>query len=140
MDEFKHHIKVGEVKGVTQKLVKDIKWSCAKVYAWILEASMLNITHLIKDPCRLALNPATEEIKNALEDIMPEEDMPEGIDVTRQIHKMKPISLDVKDIIVVLLDHTAAACHSTGLVAEQLSLLAKICTPEQMMIIMKCLV
>lgn len=50
---------------------------------------------------------------------------------------MKPVSLGVKDMIVALLNHTAAACHHAGLTAKWLSSLTKICMPEQMMLIMK---
>ena len=140
VNELKHHIKIREIKEVMQKLVKDIKWSCTKVYTPISEASMVNVVHAVKDPCGLALHLVTEEIKNALEDIMPDEDMPEGLDVMRWVHEMKPISLDMKDLIVILLDHTAATCRHASLTAECLSSLAKVCTPEQLMLIMKCLV
>lgn len=64
IDEFKHYIKVREVKEATKKLVKYIKCLCLKVYAPILEASVLNIVHPVKDPCGLALHPAIEEIEN----------------------------------------------------------------------------
>ena len=71
-----------------------------KIYTPIGEASILSVVKAVKDPCGLALPPPTTNIENALEDIMLEEDIPEGQEVTCHIHKMKPISLEAKDIIV----------------------------------------
>ena len=62
----------------------------------------------------------------SLEDIMPEEEIPEGENVVQCIEEIKPISLEVKDMVMALMDHTAAACHHAGLSAECLSTLANI--------------
>ena len=71
---------------------------------------------------------------------MPDKEVPEDKDVTHCIEKIKPISEEVKDMIVALMDHSAAACHHATLAAECLSTLAKSCTLEQLMLIMKCYV
>ena len=121
-----------------QKLVEDVKEACTKVYAPMTEASILNVVWLVRDPCGFALHPTTKRIENMLEDIMPEEETPEGGEVAHLVQGINPISLEVKDMTVALMDHTAVACHHVGLAAECLLTLAKICTPEQLMIIMKC--
>ena len=117
-----------------QKLVEDVKKACMKVYAPMMEASVLNVVQSVRDPCGLALYPTTKRIENMLEDIMPEEETPEGEEVAHLVQNINPISLEVKDMIVAFMDHTAVTCHHVGLAAECLLALAKICIPLQLMI------
>ena len=138
IEDFKKHTEMEEIREVMQKLVEDVNEACMKVYAPVTEASILNMVQLVRDPCGLVLCPTTERIENMLEDIMPEEETPEGEEVAHLVQDINPISPEAKDMIVALMDHTAVACHHVGLPAECLLTLVKICTPEQLMIIMKC--
>ena len=105
----------------------------------IVEANILNVIWSVKDPCGLALCPTTTTIENALENIIPEEDILEGEDVACQVHDIKPISSDAKYMIVALLDHTAASMSPSG-PGSRTSIISKpkLCTPEQLMLIMRC--
>ena len=118
--------------------MEDVKGACGMIYTLTKEANVLNMIKAIKDPYGLALQPSCNIIENSLEDIMPDKEVPQGEDVTHHIEEIKPISEEVKDMIMALMDHTVAACHHAALAAECLSTLAKICAPERLMLIMKC--
>lgn len=78
----------------------------------------------------------TEEIERRLEVIMPEEELPEGNEIVHMVGGVSPIMAEIKDMIICLIDHTAEAYYQVGLVAEWFLALAKICTPEQIIVIM----
>lgn len=49
---------------------------------------------------------------------MPDEELPEGDDVACMVQNVKPITLEIKEMIVTLMDHTAKAYYQVGLAAE----------------------
>ena len=138
IDDLKKRIQTKDVQEFMQKFVEDVKSACGMIYTTIKEANVLNVLKAIKDPCRLMLQPLCDTFENSLEDIMPDEEVPKGEDVTHHVEEIKPISEEVKDMIVALVDNTAAVCCHAAFAAECLSTLAKICTLEQLMLIMKC--
>ena len=55
--------------------------------------------------------PGLMKQKMPLRIFMPEEDIPSGEAVAWQVHDIKPLRFDAKDIIVNIFDHMAAAHH-----------------------------
>ena len=101
------------------------------------QGNIASVLHSIKDLYGLALQ-VMEEIKVRLEAIMPNDKLPKGRDVAQMVENMDPITPEIQEMIITLMDHMAQAYYQAGLAAEWLSSLAKVCTPAQLTTILCC--
>ena len=68
---------------------------------------------------------------------MPDEEIPPGEKVAAEVSKIKPITYDQKDMLVSLFNDLSVAHKRLSTAAGMMSLLCKVITPEQLMLIMK---
>ena len=101
-----------------------IKW----VFPTIYEANIIAILRAIPDCSCTALRDQSEECERYLEEIMPDEDIPEGEKVAADVSQIKPLTYNQKDLIVLLFGRAAA----------NMSSLCKAMVPDQLRLIMRC--
>ena len=109
-----------------------------QVFQTIAEANVITILRAIPDCTCTALNDQSEEHERYLEEIMPEEDIPEGEKVVADVSQIKPLTYNQKDLIVSLFDNLSIAHEHLGRAAANMSSLCKAMDLDQLMLIMKC--
>ena len=111
-----------------------IKW----VFPIIAEANVIAILKAIPNCTCTALRDQSEEHERYLEQIMPEEDIPEGEKVVADVSQIKPLTYHQKDLIVCLFDNLSIAHEHLSREAANMSSLCKAMDPDQLLLIMKC--
>ena len=122
-----------EIHEIIKDLIENIKVACIVIHTQMADADVLKVSHSMGDPYSLALQ---RQIERRLEVIMPEEELPEGNEIVCMVGSVSPIMTEIKDMIISLMDHMVEAYYQVGLAAEWFLALAKVCTPEQIMVIM----
>ena len=109
-----------------------------QVFPTISEANVIAILRAIPDCTCTALRDQSEEHERYLEEIMPDEDIPEGEKVAADVSQIKPLTYNQKDLIVSLFDNLSIAHEHLGRAAANMSSLCKAMDPDQLMLIMRC--
>ena len=136
IEELKRSTEEEEICKIMKDLIENVKMACMEVYAQITDADILRVLHSMVDPYGLALWQQTEEIERMMEVIMPEEELPKGNEMVCMVGNVRSITMEIKAMKISLMDHTTEAYYQTGLGAERFSALAKICTPDQLRVIL----
>ena len=102
------------------------------------EANVITILRAIPDCTCTALRDQSEEHEQYLEELMPEEDIPEGEKIVADVSQVKVLTYDKKDMIVSLFDNLSIAHEYLGRAAANMSSLCKVMEPDQLLLIMKC--
>ena len=102
------------------------------------EADVLVILSMIPDCMCLAMRPQMMKVDGMLEELMPDEDVPEGAKVTVDISNIKPLTYDQKDMIVSLFDNISVVHEHFAHAAEMMSSLCKVMDLQQLILIMQC--
>ena len=136
--DFKWQIKEGEIQDVLKQLIEEVQVIIKWVFPTIAEANIITILRAIPDCTCTALRDQSEEHEKYLEEIMPEEDIPEGEKIVADVSQVKPLTYDQKDLIVSLFDNLSIAHEHLGRAAANMSSLCKVMNPDQLLLIMKC--
>ena len=134
--ELKRNAEEEEIHKIMKDLIENIKVTCMVIHTQMADTGVLKVLHSMGDPYSLVLWRQTEEIERRLEVIMPEEELLEGKELVCIVGGVSPIMTEIKDMIIGLMEHTAEAYYQAGLVAEQFMALARVCTCEQIIVIM----
>ena len=78
VQDFARWIKEGEIWDVLKQLVEEVQMVIKRVFPTIAKANVITILRAIPDCTCTALRDQSEEHERYLEEIMPEEDIPEG--------------------------------------------------------------
>ena len=78
------------------------------------------------------------EVEGMLEDLMPDEDILEGVKVTSDVFNIKPLTYDQNDMIISLFDDISVVHEHLACAAGTMSNLCKVMNPQQLMLIMQC--
>ena len=98
---------------------------------------MVAVLHLIPDCMCLAMIPQTSEVKGMLEELIPEEDIPEGGKFAAEVSHNCLFTYDQKDMIVSLFDDVSIAHEHLAPAAGTMSSLCKVLNPQQLLLVMK---
>ena len=88
----------------------------------MVEADMVAVLHLIPDCMCLAMIPQTSEVKGMLEELIPEEDIPEGGKFAAEVSHNCLFTYDQKDMIVSLFDDVSIAHEWNGRIYQMIIL------------------
>ena len=108
------------------------------MFPTIAEANVITILRAIPDCTCTALRDQSEEHEKYLEEIMPEEDIPEGEKIAANVSQVKALTYEQKDLIVSLFDNLSIAPEHLGRAAANKSSLCKVMDPDQLLLIIKC--
>ena len=114
LQEFKMQCKTGEVKDMLRQLLEDMKEVITRVYPSMVEADVKAVLRSIPDPTCLAMRPQTMVVEGCLEELIPDEDIPEGLQVVMDISNVKLLTFEQKDMIVSLFNDLAVAHDQLG--------------------------
>ena len=114
LQEFKRQCEAGEVKHILRELLEDMKEVITRVYPSMVEADVKAVLRSIPDPTCLVMRWQTMEVEGCLEELIPDEDILEGLQVVMDISNVKPLMFEQKDMIVSLFDDLAVAHEWLG--------------------------
>ena len=80
-----------------------------RVYLSMVEVDIKAVVRSIPDPTCLVMRQQTMEVEGHLEELIPDEDIPEGLWVVMDVSSVKPLMFEQKDMIVSLFDDLAVA-------------------------------
>ena len=109
LKEFKRQCKGGEVKDMLRQLLEDMKEVITRGYPSMVEVDVKAVLRSILDPTCLAMRWQTMEVEGHLEELIPDEDIPEGLWVVMDISNVKPLTFEQKDMIISLFNDLAVA-------------------------------
>ena len=72
------------------------------------------------------------------EDLIPDEDIPEGEKIVTDVSQVKALTYTQKDLIVSMFDNLSITYEHLGRAAANMSSLCKVMEPDQLLLIMKC--
>ena len=80
------------VPGAMENAIKALKQAVGMIVPGTEEADITTVLKAVHDPTCLAIWPHTEEAEEKLEDLMPEEDIPEGKDAISRIEDAESLT------------------------------------------------
>ena len=138
VQDFTWRIKDGEIQDVLKQLIEEVQMVIKWVFPSIAKANAITILRSIPNCTCTALRDRSEEHEQYLEDIMPDEDIPEGEKIVADVSQVKALTYDQKELIVSLFDNLSITHEHLGRAAANMSSLCKVMEPDQLLLIMKC--
>ena len=85
-----------------------------RVYPIMVEADVKAVLRSILDSMCLVMRQQMMEVEGCLEELIPDEDIPEGLQVAMDISNVKPLTFEQKNMIVSLFNDLAVAHEWLG--------------------------
>ena len=77
LEDFQCRVDEGHIKDILKQLIEEMKSIISRVYEPINQVDVLVILRATPNPLYTALRPVSEELERYLEDIMPDEEIPQ---------------------------------------------------------------
>ena len=123
-------------RDVVRETLKEIKDIMMKLTLQISEATIDIVWKSIKDPTCLTLRPVSEEIKRALEEMMPPEDITPGKIVAEQAQEKGPLTEEQRHLLADLFDNLEVVHEASAKTCSILARLSRSLNSDQLKLVL----
>ena len=137
LEELTKSIQEGATENIMRKTVICFRHALKTLAPVMEEANVDIVLAAIKDASCMALMPCTEDQDERLEEIMPEEDLPSGSDITAQVRDLNDITPEQGELLAELFKELEVAHDSLAKASSILGRLSRSLSGKHLLTVLK---